>query len=449
MTGLPLTPLEPWISRRLDLPAGLRPTAEVLAAFHLDAVRRTLALVRGRSPFYRRLFADHDPAAIGDFEDFGHLPLTSADDLRQDPMAFLCLSQAAVARVVTLQTSGTTRTPKRIFFSESDLETTLDFFHHGMTTLARPGDRVLILLPGGRPDSVGDLLRRALARMDVQGVVAEPNADADSLLHDMTRFPVDAIVGMPLQVLTLARHGDSRIAAAPRSVLLTGDTVPRAVVTALRHTWRCKVYQHYGMTETGLGGGVECAAMDGCHLREADLYVEIIDPESGKRLSPGTVGEIVVTTLTREALPLVRYRTGDLGRLIDAPCPCGSVLRRLQPVHGRLCRRVRLGPDLYLSLADLDEALLPLPSVVALAARLVREAGRDRLEIEVQTIPGRGPADHPRRVERALAGIPVLARATAAGLVSVAPVQVHNQTTGALGAMTKRNLIDQRGIHEP
>jgi phenylacetate-CoA ligase len=209
------------------------------------------------------------------------------------------------------------------------------------------------------------------------------------------------------------------------------------------------VYQHYGMTETGLGGGVECAAMDGCHLREADLYVEVIDPESGRRLPPGTVGEIVVTTLTREAMPLVRYRTGDLGRLMDAPCPCGSVLRRLQPVHGRLCRRVRLGPDLYLSLADLDEALLPLPSVVGLAARLVREAGRDRLRITVQTVPGDGPADLPHRAEQALAGIPVLARATAAGLVSVARVQVHGQTAGALGAMTKRNLIDQRGNHEP
>jgi phenylacetate-CoA ligase len=226
MNGPPLTPLEPWIARRLGLAAGVRPTADVLAAFHLDGVRRTLALVRGRSPFYRRFFADHAPSAIGDLEDFGHLPLTTADDLRQDPRAFLCLSLAAVARVVTLQTSGTTRAPKRIFFSEGDLDATLDFFHHGMTTLARPGDRVLILLPGGRPDSVGDLLRRALARMDVQGVVAEPGADADTLLHDMARFPVDAIVGMPLQVLALARQGDSRIAAAPRSVLLTGDTGP-------------------------------------------------------------------------------------------------------------------------------------------------------------------------------------------------------------------------------
>jgi phenylacetate-coenzyme A ligase PaaK-like adenylate-forming protein len=375
--------------------------------------------------------------------------LTTADDLREDPLAFLCPSQAAVARVVTLQTSGTTRAPKRIFFSGSDLETNLDFFHHGMTTLAKPGDRVLILLPGERPDNVGDLLRRALARMDAQGIVADPGTDAGTLPGDMVRSPVDAVVGMPLQVLALARLAGAMGTQSPRSVLLTGDTVPRAVVTALRRIWRCQVCQHYGMTETGLGGGVECAAMDGCHLREADLYVEIIDPHTGQQTAPGTIGEIVITTLAREAMPLVRYRTGDLGRLIDAPCPCGSVLRRLQPVHGRLRGRFRLGPDPDLSLADLDEAVLPLPSVVGLTARLVRKPGRDQLQVTVRTVPGAAPPDLAQRADRALATLPVLARAAGAGFITLAPVRMDEQPVGAWDLMTKRNLIDQRKDHEP
>ena len=97
--------------------------------------------------------------------DLAELPFTTAADIRSDPLALLCVSQGRIARAVTLQTSGTTGPTKRIFFSPEDLALTLDFFHHGMATLVSPGQRVLILLPGKLPDSVGDLLRRALGRM--------------------------------------------------------------------------------------------------------------------------------------------------------------------------------------------------------------------------------------------------------------------------------------------
>ena len=96
------------------------------------------------------------------------------------------------------------------------------------------------------------------------------------------------------------------------------------------------MYNHYGTTEMGLGGGVDCAAHAGLHLREADLLFEIVDPASGAPLAAGEEGEIVFTTLTREAMPLVRYRTGDLGRFAVEPCPCGSSLRLLAPVRERL-----------------------------------------------------------------------------------------------------------------
>ena len=83
------------------------------------------------------------------------------------------------------------------------------------------------------------------------------------------------------------------------------------------------------MAETGYGVAVECARHEGMHIREADLLMEVVDGE-GKGLDDGEWGEIVVTTLTRRALPLIRYRTGDEGRILPGPCPCGSVLRRLK-----------------------------------------------------------------------------------------------------------------------
>ena len=91
----------------------------------------------------------------------------------------------------------------------------------------------------------------------------------------------------------------------------------------------------------GLGGGVECAAHAGLHLREADLLFEVVDPLTGAPLPVGSEGEIVFTTLTREAMPLIRYRTGDSGSFIAEPCPCGSALRLLATVRERLRRRRR------------------------------------------------------------------------------------------------------------
>jgi phenylacetate-coenzyme A ligase PaaK-like adenylate-forming protein len=117
------------------------------------------------------------------------------------------------------------------------------------------------------------------------------------------------------------------------------------------------------MTEMGLGGGVDCEAHAGYHLREADLYLEVIDPESGVPLPAGESGEIVVTTLTRQGMPFIRYRTGDLSRLLPDRCPCGTVLQRMDRVRGRKSGRLAVGAHTEITIATLDEALFGLTEV--------------------------------------------------------------------------------------
>lgn len=96
-----------------------------------------------------------------------------------------------------------------------------------------------------------------------------------------------------------------------------------------------------GLTESAYGCAVECRSHDGMHIREADIFLECVDVVSGRPVPPGQKGEIVLTTLTREAMPLVRYRTGDYAAILPGPCRCGSPLRRLERVQGRIVR----GPD--------------------------------------------------------------------------------------------------------
>ena len=91
---------------------------------------------------------------------------------------------------------------------------------------------------------------------------------------------------------------------------------------------------------------MECRARNGYHLREADLFFEVVDPVSGSPVPDGTPGEVVFTTLTRRAMPLIRYRTGDVAAMLPGPCACGSPLRRLSRIAGRL-RRTEAGVDVH------------------------------------------------------------------------------------------------------
>ena len=173
MTGSPApprrTPLEAWVSAR----TGAADVA-ALRRHQLRALRDTVARAQRRSEFYAATLDGVDAAALTSLADVARLPFTTADDVRARGMGLLCVRPGDVSRIVTLPTSGTTGEPKRVHFTAADQESTIDFFEHGMSVLVEPGDRVLILLPGARPGSVGDLLRRGLARMRVEGVVYGP-----------------------------------------------------------------------------------------------------------------------------------------------------------------------------------------------------------------------------------------------------------------------------------
>ena len=381
------TPLESWIARKIGLQDGQKLTRQKLALHQLDKFVETLEHARRNSPFYKRLLADYPPETVASLRDVSRLPFTSAEDIRRDPNLFLCVSRDRIARVVTLRTSGTTHKPKRVFFTDADLELTADFFHQGMSTLVRPGQKVLILMPGELPGSVGDLLVKGLARMDVEGVVHGPVANISAALDEIVSKKIDSLVGIPAQVMAMARSRQgARIKPGRiKSVLLSADYIPKAVVSAIEKAWHCPVFQHYGMTETGLGGGVECEALDGYHMREADLYYEIVDPESGKPVPEGETGEVVFTTLTRQAMPLIRYRTGDLASFIPSPCPCGTTLRRMSPVAGRIRREDDPENPLGISMPDLDETVYAVDEVMNYQAEMTAEKNCVRLKIQATT----------------------------------------------------------------
>ncbi len=382
----PKTPVQGWLARKVGVPVDSL-TKELIDSYQLAKLNEVIAAAHAAGPYYRKHLADFAGNRLDCLADLARLPFITADDIREQGHKMLCVSQSEISQVVTLASSGTTGTEKRLYFTPEDQESTIDFFQWCMSTLVRPGNRHLILLPGERPGGLGDLMLIALQRLGVEAIPHGFVRSVPETVAIMAERQVDSLIGVPVHVLALARYCVRENINLPiKSMMLCTDYIPQAVARELQQIWNCRVFQHYGMTEMGLGGGNECDVHDGYHLREGDLYFEIIDTGTGNPVMDGEWGEVVITTLTRRGMPLIRYRTGDFSRFIPEPCPCGTVLRRLAPVKERLVGRVSVGEESWLTMADLDEAIFPLAGIIDFTATVVYHKGKTDLEVEATTM---------------------------------------------------------------
>ena len=339
--------LDRWIEEKAGLSAPL--TADALAAYQLKKLNETISYARAHSPFYRSHLPDR---SLSSLSDLSALPFTTADDLREHGKEMLCVRPDEVQRIVTLSTSGSTGRPKRLFFTREDQELTVDYFHHGMATLLSPGETVLILFPGESPGSMNDLLRQGLQRLGCRAVLfGYPGPERyEELIGTILRTGASCLIGSAGAVSGAAEWSranglSNAVGKTLHCVLLAADFVPEEACETIRNLWRCTVHEHYGSTESGLGGALSCDAHAGYHTQAADLYFEIVDPEALRPVPAGSWGEIVFTTLTRTGMPLIRYRTGDRSRFLPGPCPCGSVLPRLDRVRSRPQKKKFDRPD--------------------------------------------------------------------------------------------------------
>ncbi|MBR4953288.1 MAG: AMP-binding protein [Oscillospiraceae bacterium] len=278
-----------------------------------------------KSDFYRERLSTYPQ--LGDISDLHRLPFTTSEDLVNHGRRMICVSAGEIQRIVSLFSSGTIAEPKRIYFSRGDLQRTVDFFTEGMSLMCSPGDTAAILLPCHVPDGVGDLLSRGLKKLGAEVLELGVVTQVGEFLPILQQRRPNVMVGMPWQIRLLALAAPE---LRPDVVLLSADYVPQSIASVITAQWGCEVLTHFGMTETCFGCAVESLLHEGMHLRRDEIYAEIINPVSGEVLPDGETGELVLTTLRREAMPLIRYRTGDFAFL--SPQHTGRIMR----VDGRI-----------------------------------------------------------------------------------------------------------------
>ncbi len=301
------------------------------------------------SPYYRELFRGR--AEVPALE---AVPLLAKQTLSERNLDFLCVPRERVVEIVT--TSGTTGHPLLWMLTEADVKRLavneqLSFGCAGLT--AR--DTVLVAVAMDRCFMAGQAYWLGLREIGC-GIVRTGAASPLLVLEMIQRVQPTAIVGVPSFLRLVADKarevGVDLKQSAIKKLICIGEPIRDATFqlnhsgAALEAMWGAKVYSTYGVTELA-NSLCECEAGQGGHLHENQLHIEILD-DAGQPVADGEVGEVVATTFGVEAMPVIRYRTGDCAALFRGKCACGRTSPRLGPIIGRKNQKLKFkGTSLY------------------------------------------------------------------------------------------------------
>ncbi len=317
-----------------------RITRSELAQLQLERLQATLYRVATHVPFYRKKFKELqiDPDGFKSLDDLQSLPFTYKQDLRDNyPYGLFAVPLRDVVRLHA--SSGTTGQSTVVGYTQNDIKNWSDLVARVMTGAGVTRDDVVQIAFGYGLFTGGFGLHYGSERIGAS-VIPISSGNTKRQLRIMQDFKTTTLVCTPSYALLLADvMEDTGISINDLSLkfgLFGGEPWSEAMRNEIQDKLAISATDNYGLSEV-MGPGVagECLERHGLHINEDHFLVEIINPETLEPALPGEIGEIVVTTLTKEAFPVIRYRTRDLTRLISEPCSCGRTFTRMERILGR------------------------------------------------------------------------------------------------------------------
>lgn len=325
-------------------------------SFQFSKLKELLHYLREHSPFYQRLFTRNgiDIAAVRTWDDLQLLPTTTKEDIQQHNWDFLCVPRPEIREYAA--TSGTLGLPVIIALTRNDLQRLaynefLSFHCIG----AGAGDVFQLMLTLDRQFMAGIAYYSGLNRLGAASVRTGPGLPA--MQWDTIRqLGTTGLVAVPSFLRKLIEYaetaGFSPDDTPVKKVLAIGESLrddnlePNALLKEIQEKWNLELYGTYAATEMQTAF-TECNAFKGGHHHPELIIAELLD-EEGRQVAAGEKGEVTITTLGVEGMPLLRYRTGDICRAYYEPCSCGRNTMRLGPVLGRKQQMIKFkGTTLY------------------------------------------------------------------------------------------------------
>jgi len=312
-----------------------------IEALQIERLRRTVERVYKHVPFYKAKLdrAGVSPDDIETLDDVRRIPFTVKDDFRENyPLGLLAVPQREVVRLHA--SSGTTGKPTIVAYTRRDLEIWADLVARILAMAGVNQDSVVQVAFSYGLFTGGFGLHYGIERI---GATVVPAAAGNTRRHlqligDLGTTHLVCTPSYAVYICEAAKElgidlaKDTRL----RTACCGGEPWSEQMRVQLEADHGVAAYDNYGLSEL-IGPGVsgECVARNGLHVFEDHFYAEIIDPDTGEALPEGEAGELVITNLTREALPVLRYRTRDITSLDSSPCDCGRTSVRMARVAGR------------------------------------------------------------------------------------------------------------------
>ncbi len=427
--------------RRQDLESIELASRDEIGAVQLGRLRQTLERVYANVPHYRRRFDETGvhPETLRSLDDISRFPFTTKEDLRLNyPYGLLAVPRQRLARIHA--SSGTTGTPTIVGYTRQDLDVWADVMARSIRAAGgRPGDIVHVaygygLFTGGLGAHDG-ATRLGCTVIPVSGGMTERQV---RLIVDLQP---QVIMVTPSYMLAIADEMERQGVHARGTSLEVGIFGAEPWTEEMRSEIEARLAMHavdiYGLSEVmGPGVAQECIeTKDGLHVWEDHFYPEIIDPVTEQPLAEGEMGELVLTSLTKEAMPVIRYRTRDLTRLLPGTA---RSMRRIDRITGRtddmiILRGVNLFPT------QVEELILRIPGLAAhFELVLSRPRHLDEMTVRVEARPGSASAAE----RQAMAGLLARSIKDAIGLTTSVDVVEPGLVERSLGKA--RRIVDLR-----
>ena len=254
------------------------------------------------------------------------IPFCDKKLLAEEPEAFFCVPPEQFTHVIT--TAGTTGQAKKLFFTTDDLDRQTRVIGTNLCRLSGASRVMVIFRLANATWVAGAIVRRGVEKARMFGLLSSSQASPEEQIKFIKEYKINVLMSSPSCIHRLTLEADTDLKTlGVKHIILSAQTWTEELRAELQRAWGATVMDAYATNECGCGIASECIHQNGLHISEADFWIEIVDPETGEPLEDGQEGEVVITTLSRRGMPLVRYRIGDLARILPRKVVANVVCR--------------------------------------------------------------------------------------------------------------------------
>lgn len=361
-----------------------------LQAWQFKHLKETLIRVYHLVPFYKKKFDEHGvlPADVKSLEDLAKLPFTKKQDLRDNyPFGMFSVDMDQIVRIHS--SSGTTGKPTVVGYTEHDMDVWAEVMGRAFTMGGVTSQDIMQNSHGYGLFTGGLGFHSAAERMKIAVIPSSTGFTSRQLLL-LKDFGATVLTATPSFALHMAEVAkaegyDIQKDFKVKVGFFGAEPTSEGLKNEIAHIWGIDYHEVYGLSEI-IGPGVACSCKHShlLHIQEDHFYPEIINPKTGEVLPEGERGELVITTLTKQGLPIIRYRTGDITSLTRIPCRCGRTLGRIESIVGRsddmlLINGVNVFPSQIEHVLSKQEGITLNYQIVA-----DKKGYMDKLEVDVE-----------------------------------------------------------------